>query len=516
LTLAAHALAWGASALSGAALSAALAPGVPAFAGWLAPVPLLLALRTARGAAAATALAFVTGLVFWGLHVRWIVSLGGVNAANLGLSLLALAAVFSLFGTLVWAGRAAPVGCRWLVCGAAWVLAEYLRLHLGFAAMPWGSLAYSQIDLVPLAQVAAVAGLYGVGFVVIALASAAAETARCVWQRRVPAGGARLEIAAPFALLALVCAWGAQRLAPAPTAGLRVAFVQAGVYDREVDPDLTRRDVLDRYREQTLAAARSAPDLIVWPASSLPGRIPFDTALVRWVGGLAREVGRPLLVGSSGQEKTRPGLRDRPTANSAFLIDPAGEIVDRYDKVRLVPFNEYVPLRDIIGWPYWIGGDLVDATAGERHTVFALGVARFAVLICWENLFPGDFRSQVGEGVDFVVSMTNEAFTSDRGARHQMLTMNRLRAIESGIPVIRAATTGVSMAVDRNGRPLATITDASDDPVDATGFRVTRVPLGSAPTLYGRIGDWLPAASAGLLAALAWRRRTRSPAAGRS
>ena len=476
-------------------MSLSLTPGVHAVVGWIVLVPLLLALRSARGLAHAFGLAFVAGLVFWTLHVRWIGSLDGVNAANLGLSLAALAAVFASFGVFAHLARDAPASLRWAVFGAAWVMSEYLRLHLGFAAMPWGSLAYSQIDLVPMAQVAALAGIYGVGFVVVTLAAAGATALDCALRRQRPSPVEQWQIVAPLAGVAVVFAWGLARPEPAPSGEFRLAFVQAGVYDRAAKPDTSRREVLDRYREWTELAAAEDPALIVWPASALPGSIPFDTGLTRWVERLARDVERPLLVGSSGQPKSSPSQRERPTANSAFLIDARGEWIDHYDKIRLVPFNEYVPHRELANWPSWVGGGNVDARAGERRTVFELGEARFAVLICWENLFPGDFREQVAEDVDFVVSMTNEAFTPDRGARDQMLTMNRFRAIEAGIPIVRVATTGVSMAIDRQGRAVTTITDASGDPFDAIGQRVTTVSLGSRPTLYARLGDWLPASS---------------------
>jgi len=499
-------LPWGVSALAGAVMSAALEPGAPAALGFAAPVLLLLALRGAHSVVHAQALAFVAGACFWSLHLHWVTALDGMNAANTLAGFGTLAVVFSSFGALIRLCEPAPVGWRWAVCGAAWVLADALRLHLGFASIPWGSLAYSQIEFAPLAQLASLAGIYGVGFVIVGFAAAVAEGSVLAWQRRWPRGSERLELALPALLLLVAITWGAARTEPPAAGELRVGFVQAGVYDPQEDPRSTRRGVLERYREQTLRAVEEGAQFVVWPASSVPGRIPFDSGLVRYLEMLAREAERPLLVGSSGEDKSQPGLRQQPTANSAFLIDASGEFVERYDKIRLLPFNEYLPLRGVIEWPLWAGGGIVDARAGERRTVFTAAGARIALLICWENFFPADFRESVMQEVDFVVSMTNEAFTGDRLALHQMLTMNRFRAIESGVPVVRVSTTGISAAIDRHGRLREALLQ---DGGRIDGHRVTSVPLGSAPTLYARLGDWFPVSCALGLGVLLFRRRFR-------
>jgi apolipoprotein N-acyltransferase len=476
--------------------------------GWLAPAPLFLAIRRSTSAMGAFAACFSAGTLFWAGHVHWLLPLDGVNSLNWGLSMLVLGLFFGLLGPLAWLARRAPAGSDWAVYASAWVLIEYLRLHLGFASTPWGVLAYSQIGLLPTAQVASLAGIWGVSFVLAGVAAAVAIGSDSLVRGGLGRRG-HLEMLAPLLLAALCLAWGSSRLSGAgQNETLRVAVVQANVYTRGVDPPEAQRSIFQDYRALSQEAARVEPELIAWPASAVPGRIPWDRLLVRTLGALASELGTPVLIGSTGQEKSKPGQRERPVANSAFLFAADGEIVDRYDKILLLPFNEYIPLRGVLRWPAWVTGDVIDARPGDRRTVFQLpGGSRFGVLICWENLFPDGFRQTAAQGLDFVVSMTNEAFTDDLGAHEQQLQMNAYRAIENGVSVVRTSTTGVSAVFDRRGRILTQVEDASGNTLDVTGWRAAEVPLDSARTTYTRYGDWLPLASLLGIAAVAARGR---------
>lgn len=494
---------------TGVGLHLCLPPDGSILLGWLAPAPLLLAVHRSARPLHAFGLASLAGTVFWALHIRWMLSLPGINLLNYTLSLPVLGALFGLLGPLGWLARWAPSGTRWAALAGAWVLVEYLRLHLGFASTPWGVLAYSQLGLLPLAQTASVAGLLGVSFVVAAGAAGLALAANGLIESARSSVRDLWELLAPALLLVLCLGAGALRLASTSDheGGLRVAVVQAGLYVRGVDSSSRRRAVLERYEALTRDAAAAGAELIVWPASSVPGSLPFDRGLVRRLGAVARELGRPLLVGASGQPKSSPSRRERPSANSAFLLDVSGEIAQRYDKIQLLPFNEYVPLRGLLDWPDWVATEFIDARSGETRTVFETQGARFGLLICWENLFPSGFRETARQGVDFMVSMTNEAFTQERGAHEQMLVMNTFRAIENGVPVVRAATTGVSGFIDRFGRVGGRVTDERGSTIDAVGFQVAEVPLSPTPTVYGRFGDgWVAVCALGLVST-AWRAR---------
>jgi apolipoprotein N-acyltransferase len=261
--------------------------------------------------------------------------------------------------------------------------------------------------------------------------------------------------------------------------------------------------LVERYRRLSREAASPPPDLVVWPEASLPAAIPADVGALRAVATIASELRAPLLLAASGADKTQRGSRSpgRAAANSAFLLDPSGRILGRYDKVRLLPFNEYVPLRGVVRWPGWIASDGVDALPGRERTRFELDGYRFAVLICWENLFPHDFR-EASAGADFVVSLTNEAFTQSSVAHRQLLDMNRFRAIENGVWIARAAATAESAGIAPSGELVGRLAGSDGDGSAPLGAVSLRFPPSARGTLYHRHGDWLVALQGVLLPAI--------------
>ncbi len=131
-----------------------------------------------------------------------------------------------------------------------------------------------------------------------------------------------------------------------------------------------------------------------------------------------------------------------------------------------------------------------DSQRGKELTIFDMNRAKFGVLICWESLFPDQFRKMTAQGVDFMVSMTNEGFTDIPAAHHQMFAMNVFRAIENHVPVIRTASTGVSAIIDPTGRVIARVKDYNSKYVNVEGYLVGQIPLSSERTFYNRYGDW--------------------------
>jgi len=180
-------------------------------------------------------------------------------------------------------------------------------------------------------------------------------------------------------------------------------------------------------------------------------------------------------------------------------------VVERYDKIRLLPFDEYVPLRRIVPWPSWLVGKRIDFEPGERLTVFRAGEHHFGVQICWENLFPDQFRRLAARGVDFMVALTNEAFTDFPPAHEQMLAMNVFRAIENRVAIARAAPTGITTLIDPRGRIREVVTGPGGERVHVPGTLVGEIPLSRERSLYTRHGDrFMQVVGVGLAALLAW------------
>lgn len=469
---------------------------------WIAFVPLLVAVH-GRPLHAAAGLGLLAGWLFEAGTTIWFLGAGVSLPAWLLLSFVC-ALRFAVLGAL-----AAPALGAWrlLALPGAWVLLEYLRLHQGPFSAAWGLIGYSQASFLPAARLAAWGGVYGVSFAIVAVNVALAELVGPLLRAR--EGGTWLRAAAPslgvLALVALLVASRASAPAPEPAPGersLQLLAVQGGAREDAGD-QAERVRLVERYRSLSRAAATPQPDLVVWPEASVPAAIPADAGALRAVATIANELRAPLLLAASGADKTqrgRPGP-GRAAANSAFLVDPSGRVRGRYDKVRLLPFNEYVPLRGVVRWPEWIVSDGVDAVPGREHTGFELDGYRFAVLICWENLFPHDFR-EASAGADFVVSLTNEAFTQSPVAHRQLLDMNRFRAIENGVWIARAAATAESAGIAPSGELVARLAGPEANGAAALGTVSLRFAPVARATLYHRHGDWLVALQAVLLAAI--------------
>lgn len=459
-------------------------------------MPLFVAVRRAP-LLPVTAAGLVAGLVFQSALGWWLLpaglhplayACGAFGCALFGAG-FALAAGWQHRRAPAWSGLAFP---------SLWVLFEYARGHFGFGSAPWGMLGYTQLGLAPVGRIAAAAGVLGVSFAVVAANGAVAWA---VDRRRTGLRGAPAVALALVAALTL--AWlGARDVASAPSARLRIAVVQAGSSDGVAADSDAAAALFERYRALTRSAAAQGAALVVWPESSVPAPLPDDREALSNLARLARELRVHLLVSATGRDKNAPGLAGQ-RANSAFAFGPTGRLTGRYDKMRLLPFIEYVPARGIVDWPGWIAPTaMTDASPGTTPTVFDVEGGRFVVQLCWENLFAGELRGPGADGLDFVVSMTNEAFTSAAAGRRQLYEINAMRALETGLPLVRAATTGVSAILGPDGAELARVRDSDGRDLDAIGLALADVPLRPAPSLYARRGDWLVAA-AGLLAVAA-------------
>jgi apolipoprotein N-acyltransferase len=482
---------------------------------WVALVPLLLAVDRLTLAGAVLA-GLVCGCLYQLLWGWWLVPAGVHPASYLAGGLFCALYVGTFAGGVrvlrlrrpAWAPLAIP---------SLWVVLEYVRASLGWLAAPWALLGHSQYPVPAVAAVGALAGVWGVSFLLVAANTLLADLATIVLGRgdsRQRRPGVAHAVAAVAIVALLAGGWLHDRkladFAPGPS--LRVAVVQAGVYVPGVDARGEAMRTFERYRALTRRAAEEAqPELIVWPEAAMPATLPDDAAARGALGALARETGAHLLVATSGRDKSAPRAAASRFANSVFLFSPAGEIAARYDKIRLLPFNEYIPLRGVVPWPSWVAAPMTDARPGGERTVFDVNGTRFGTLICWENLFSADFRAAVAQGVDLMASMSNEAFIGRGPGRHQLFAINAFHAVENGVPVVRAATTGVSAVVSPRGEIVARVRDDRGRDLDAEGFAVRDVPVRRGDTPYVRFGDWLLPLLTGVLgAAIATRPRAHA------
>ncbi|MFZ3468897.1 apolipoprotein N-acyltransferase [Streptomyces sp. 4.24] len=366
---------------------------------------------------------------------------------------------------------------------AGWLLSELARSWQGLGG-PWGLLGASQWQVPPALRLASVGGVWLVGLLVVAV--------NCAVVLLVAVPGARAPALAGVTGCAVLT--GAVWLwAPRPEASgsLRVAVVQPGLVADGTDAP-ERRFALGERLTRTLAGQR--PDLVVWGESSVGEDLTARPDLARRLAALSAEVGAPLLVNVDARAADRPGIR-----KSAVLVGPRGPTGDRYDKMRLVPFGEYVPARALLGWATSVGKAADEnRVPGDAQVLMELpgrpGV-RVGPLVCFESAFPDMSRHLARDGAALLIDQSATSSFQDGWAPAQHASLSALRAAETGRPVVHATLTGISevRGADggRIGQPLST---------SASTARLYEVPLARGTTAYVRFGDWAVGAA---LAALA-------------
>ncbi|MEE9607722.1 MAG: apolipoprotein N-acyltransferase [Myxococcota bacterium] len=486
---------------------------------WASPGLLVLGLdglapgRAARAGFAA-ALAAHAAILHW-IYVVTVVY-GHAPAAVGVVAPILLAAYVAAFT----AGFGA--GCAWLAArGAAspfalallWTALDHLR-SFALSGMPWATLGYAQHANAALLELAPYTGVYGLSFATVLGGVALARGARNALAGGRPGAGVWAALAAVAALHLAGIATATRPPGPgAPT--VRVAVLQGNIDQAfKWSPDWAER-TLGIYEELSLRAASQGAELIVWPETAVPAAIDADPALQERIARLARETGASLVVGAIG---LGPGADSRRVGfyDSAFLLGADGELVARYDKSHLVPFGEYVPLRDLLGLGLravarGIASDNVMPGPGPQVFQLAVGAEgprriTVGVPICYELVFPDLVRRFVRDGAEILLAITNDAWYGRTGAPYQFLAITALRSAETRVWTARAANTGVSAIIDERGRVRARTR------IFERGLLVHDVPLRPPPlggSFYTRHGDVFAWACWLGVAGLAWRARSR-------
>jgi apolipoprotein N-acyltransferase len=475
-------------------LSAAALPPLFALPVLLLAVPGLLVLI---GAARSAAVAARRGWWFgFGLHlvgIYWVTEAILIEAAHfwwfVPIAVPALAATLALFiapaAALAW--LALSGWPRVFALAGAWVLGDLARQFVltGFPWNLWGiNWAFPGRLGDVFIQPAAWVSVHGLTFATVLLAA----TPLLSWRWRA-AGGV---------LLAAWAAAGVVRLAPPlpqPTEPLKVVLVQGDVAEGQKWNQTIAMRIFERYLRLTRAGVVEAgpgPKVVIWPETASPfllGRYPQARAAIMAASG-----GAPALVGT-----VRFDARDRPR-NSLMALVGDGQIAGIYDKWHLVPFGEYQPRWVPLPVQVVPGGGF-DRGGGPR-TLAVPGLPPVGPFICYEAIFPGQVID-ASDRPDWMVNITNDAWFGNSAGPRQHLAAARMRAVEEGLPLMRAANTGITAAFDAHGHELARLG------IGRIGVRVVSLTGPLPPTLFARVGLGLPASIAvlGLLIGLAGRRR---------
>jgi apolipoprotein N-acyltransferase len=422
---------------------------------------------------------------------------------------LALALFPSVFGWIVsrWARTYGPAAV--LLAPVAWVGTEILRAHTLFN-FSWCLLGYSQHANLPVLQIARYAAVYGVSFVVAAVSSALAFLV--VERRR---GPRRAVLLATASLLAVVWMHGEWRLGQVPPeAGrLRVGLVQASIAQDEKWDAAHAWANVDRHLELTRRAAAQGARLVVWPESALPFLFDRSPVVATQLRDVVQQYGLYLLFGNDDREER--GEAPGRIWVGAKMIDPPGNVVLRYHKIRLVPFGEYVPMQSVLTLGGRFSAKLVqevgEFTPGDEYAVGPVDGHPVSAFICYEAIFPDLVREFTARGAQLLVNITNDGWYGRTSAPYQHFAMAKFRAVENERFLVRAANTGITAVVDPHGRVLER-TELFERTV-----LVREVPLLAGSTFYTRHGDvfaWACLGAAVALTAAGLKKRGRPPGGG--
>ena len=464
---------------------------------WIALAPLIVVTWHAATARRAFFLGLVSGVVcFWGT-LYWLIetmtTFGGLSTLTAVFAAWLLVAYLALFpaafATLLWRSRRSFGTAALALTAPIWVTTELGRQYV-WDGFPWALLGYSQVTVLPVAQIASVVGVYGVS------ALLAATSAAVVAPWLVP-GRARVGYPATVAVLIGACViFGYSRLAQSDLlragAPVRVAVVQGNIEQEDKWNPALRDAITDKYLTMTRQALAAGATFIIWPESSTPFFFEHDLVRGGAIRRLATESGATLLIGSDQVEPLRPARPDeKPDSriyNAAFLVRPDGQVGAVYRKMHLVPFGEYVPLQRLL----FFVGPIVEAvsafTPGQDPVLLPVGDHVASTAICYEVIFPDLIRRFVRDGSELLTTITNDAWYGRSSAAYQHWDQASMRAIEQGRYLARAANTGISGFVDPYGRILQK-TDLFHEAVLVGDLRFI-----TTQTIYNRIGDlaaWL-------------------------
>jgi apolipoprotein N-acyltransferase len=434
-------------------------------------------------------LGYVCGITWYCGNCYWVYSTmkqyGGISALGAaGLLLLFslyLGLYHGLFGLVVsvlanWSQRAALV-----LSPFVWVAVELARTRV--SGFPWDLLGITQVDNIPLSRLATVTGVYGVSLEIMIVNAAFAAGFLIHRSRR---------RSLLFAALAAALLLQSARWTPAP----KFLTDRTALLVQENIPVLDSTDWTRQFFDDTLAdlsrlslnppgGESRHPDLIAWPESPAPfytGDPLFRAALNK----VASSAHTWVVVGSIGVENAKVSPQ-QPTQifNSATLVSPRGEFVAHYDKVHLVPFGEYVPFKDWLSFAGGLTKEVGDFSRGQSRTPLPAGDESLGVFICYESIFPDEVRQFAKNGAQVFVNISNDGWYGDSGAYAQHLKQARMRAVENARWLLRTTNTGVTAAIDPDGRVDQSV------PRKVRTVLQASYALNDATTFYTRHGDWL-------------------------
>ena len=456
------------------------------FLAWIALVPLLLVLARRPSPLRMFFLGWAVGSVFFYVSCYWLtysmIHYGGLPTVLAYVLLLPPAVVVGIFHGL-FAALVALVVKRWghlalLLAPVFWSALEWFRL--GVTGQLWNALGYSQAYHSLVIQPAKWGGVYAVSFLILAINAAIVLFI---------IGRSKWTVVAPLAtaLLVLLVIWISPLFVTVSdasvTSQVNVVALQPNVPMKAVKTLAETKELLDRHWSLSSAALANLPDdklprLVIWPESPMNFTYASDLAFQEQLRSFA-QANRTSLLFNSLEPAVPNGFY-----NSALLINQEGRLISQYDKIRLMPFGEYVPLPQWLPGASLITGIVGDFTAGDNFTVMPFGEYRAGVFICIESAYPWIARELTNEGAQVLINISNDGYLGPTAVMRQHLGNVIFRAVENGRPIVRVTNTGITALIYPDGKIY------DETPSFQPDVRVWKVgPSLVASTFYGRHGD---------------------------
>jgi len=461
---------------------------------WFALIPLFTAMRDATPGqgfrlAMTTGMTHYIGLLYWLVHTMHVYGYLPVYQSVIILFLMSI--ILSIFiGIFGWLTATIDSPKHLWLIPVFWTALEYIRTYI-FTGFPWEFLGHSQYQHLWVIQIADLIGVYGISFLIVtinvALFACFASFFKYRWKHlpikiRITgayllAGGILLTATLIYGQKRIVTIDGTLKSAPK----VNIALVQGNI-DQSIKWESSFQNfTIKRYQRLSRTSLPEKPDLIVWPETATPFYFNYDKKLTQRVINGIKRAKTPFLIGSPSVIVKHDDVR---YYNSAYLINKDGVTIDKYDKVHLVPFGEYVPLKKYFPFIGKMVEQIGDFRAGVKGGVLKWQKANLGVQICYEIIFPDLARAMVKNGADLLINITNDAWFGATSAAYQHFSMAVFRSVENKRALARSANTGISGFVDPVGRILATT------PIYEENVLTRPCSVLKENTIYTRFGDF--------------------------
>jgi len=464
---------------------------------WLGLVPFFVVIARKPQPLPSFILGWLFGGVFFYGSCYWLtysmIHFGGIPTLLAFVMLIPGALTVGIFPGLFALGLARAIR-KWgavalVLAPVFWAALEWARL--GITGQLWNAIGYSQAYHPELIQPARWGGVYLIGFLIVAVNASIAFALLKRSSRALLMAGTTITLAA----ILIFAAPRGSRPGPdvvAPEAEAVVVAIQPNVPMNLVKSVEDMRHLAARHFEMSEAALRNLPGegkprLVIWPESPMNFGYGGDSLLRERLAAFARTNNTSLLLNS---QEVAP---NDGVYNSALLINQQGSLVTQYDKIRLLPFGEYVPLPQWVPGAGLIRGIVGDFTPGKNYRLMPVGSVRAGVFICIESAYPSIARSFTGEGADVLINISNDGYLGPTAVMRQHLANAVFRAVENGRPVLRVTNTGITAFIT----PTGAVKDATGGfKPDVRTWSIARSQ--NKPTFYVAHGDLFVATCAAL------------------